>query len=153
MNILKPLYETVETAIQEIGIPIEKARDPQRPGMWHIRKGSANLTVEITVIQAAQRVVMAVWSVMMDIPSNSPQLGQLLLELNGHMLGPAFAFSNGKVILRSVRDAEGLDAQECKMIILQMGHFADEYDDKLQKDFPHQRPIGFNTGATASKED
>lgn len=150
MNILQPFYEIVETAIQEIGIPVENARDPNRPGMWHIRKGSANLTVEITFVQAAQRVVMAVWSVMMDIPPNSPQLAQVLLELNNFMMGPAFTFNNGKVLLRSVRDAEGLDGQECKLIILQMGHFADEYDDKLQKDFPHQRPIGFQTGNSNS---
>lgn len=155
MNILQPFYEAVETAIQEIGIPVEKTREPSRPGMWHIRKGSANITVEITFIQATQRVIMAVWSVMMDIPPNSPQLSQLLLELNGHLLGPAFAFVNGKVLLRSVRDAEGLDAQECKHIILQMGHFADEYDEKLQADFPHQRPsmpIGFTTSAMKEAE-
>ncbi|MEM7372640.1 MAG: YbjN domain-containing protein [Bacteroidota bacterium] len=153
MNILQPFYQSVETAIQEIGIPIEQTRDPQRPGMWHIRKGTANLTIEITFYQPSQRVVMAVWSIMMDIPKNNVErLSQLLLELNTVMMGPSFAYNNGKVLLRSVRDGEGLDAQECKYIILQMGHFADEYDEKLQQDFPHQRPIGFQVGSQQSPE-
>lgn len=153
MNILQPFYQAVETAIQEIGIPVEQTRDPQRPGMWHIAKGSANLTIEITFVQSMQRVIMAVWSVMMDIPkANVDRLSQLLLELNTVMMGPSFAYNNGKVLLRTVRDGEGLDAQECKYIILQMGHFADEYDEKLQKDFPHQRPIGFQTASQQTTE-
>ena len=135
----------VEEAIAQLGIDPAKVRT-QQPGTWALTKGSAQVFAQVFVIAEEQKIYFQVNAPVMDWPESSEEaLAKDLLALNYQIIGASFCLFEGKIVLKVVREAQGMDAMEALALIGRIGHYADMFDDQLKEKYPFRLPVGFNT--------
>ncbi|RMG31009.1 MAG: hypothetical protein D6730_01820 [Bacteroidetes bacterium] len=146
MESLEHYIHIVEDSIGRIGIDPAPSRGKQ-PGQWNLRKGSAQIALDLFRFKEDGPLFFSVMSPIMKVPkSNMERLATELLKINHSMAGTAFTLFRDLIFVRAIREAAGMDAVEAMNLILRVGNNADYFDEKLQQEFPHQQPIGFRTG-------
>jgi hypothetical protein len=106
-------------------------------GVSQVQRGSAVVSIHVVPEQG----VLLLLSRVMPAPARGGEaLFRKLLELSFLTTGDA-AFSisprTGDVFLRCLRRLEGLDYEEFEDLVHTIATVADEWDDKLQKEFGH----------------
>lgn len=135
---------TVEAALRGLGLDPEKNRISSSVDetSWQISRGSADVMIAVNAGPGGgpARLRMVAPIVRLDgrIP---PELAVRLLGLNAAELpGIAFGvFRNDIVALVAERGAAHLDRGEVEELLAAIGHFADEYDDVLVREFGGKR--------------
>lgn len=135
---IKSTIAMVEDALGELGHAIPSAR--ARAGRdehtaWEVKRGSATVRVALIMRDEAPhlRVVSTVLTLTPDIDE---ALFPRLLKLNRTVLySAAFALDGKHVQIVAERPTLDLDRSEVLDLIRRVELYADEYDDKLVKEF------------------
>lgn len=135
MKNLQHYYNIVEQVIESLGIPVEGCRG-QTPGSYLLKKGSANLIIDVWYIEEYQAAYCQVISPVLKLPNTHLEdLYRELLEINLKQIGISFAVSNDYVYLISNREAHGMDTDEFYNMLTRVGNVADDYDNYLQEKY------------------
>ena len=135
MENLANYYAIVEGTITDLGINPADCRG-QKPGQWDLKKGSANVWVDIMYIEKEQRAYFQVMAPVTQIPStNLEEFYKELLEINYGFYGVSFVKFETWIYIKIIREADGLDKSECTNMINRVGNYADYYDDILQEKY------------------
>jgi hypothetical protein len=110
---------------------------------WFFSRGSASVEVFLSSYQTAVQTVrtfVRCFAPVFPIPANDPvkaQLYQEALENNVRFMGVKLAImpEKGYMYAISERDIEGMDYDEFKLIISDLGFWADQMDDILKERF------------------
>lgn len=141
----------IDDSIARIGLDPASSKG-QRPGQWNLRKGTAQIGLDLFQFEEKGPVFFSATAPIMKVPkSNLRKLLVELLKLNHAMVGLAFTIFGDIIYLRATREVAGMDAQEAMNLILRVGNGADFYDEKLQEKFPHKQPIGFQRSTNNEK--
>lgn len=104
-------------------------------GVSHVQRGSAVVSIHVV---PEQGVLLLLSKVMAAPESGGEALYRRLLELSFLATGDA-AFSinqkTGEIYLRCLRQLSGLDYHEFEDLVHTIASVADEWDDKLAKEF------------------
>lgn len=129
----------VEAAIRGLGMDPDANRMKAAEGAaaWSMARGSAMLMIALNPGVGSAPARLRLVSPIVKIPDTpSPDLFRRLLELNGTELpGVSFGIIGDEVVLVAERGVQGLDRGEVDELLAALGHFADEYDDLLVKQF------------------
>ena len=135
--------KVVESALKAVGLdPAEVAIEAGGGGYaWHMRRGSADV---ILALNSGSRDAAARLRIVAPIlrlaDGDNSSLFTRLLELNAtEMPGIAFGVQGAKVVIVAERTVIGLDRAELDELLTLVGHFADEYDDRLADEFGVRR--------------
>jgi acyl CoA:acetate/3-ketoacid CoA transferase alpha subunit len=138
----------IEKVISDLGLVAAECRS-NSAGYWEVVKGSAKIWIGIYQAQSDQKYYFEVLSGVMQVPQNNAgNLALDLLALTHGLVGVAFTIYQGHIYLRGSRELEGLDEKEALNILTRVGSIADNYDEELQKKYPHQRSIGYIPSST-----
>ncbi|MGC4039031.1 MAG: YbjN domain-containing protein [Chitinophagaceae bacterium] len=126
----------------EIGWTPESIYDAKN-NSWIFSRGSASIEVFMTSYQTAVKTVrtfLRCFSAILPLPADSQKRSQLFqeaLENNSKFMGVKLAVIPEKGYLYAVaeRDIDGMDYEEFKSMISDLGYWADQLDDILQTRF------------------
>lgn len=126
----------------EIGCTPESIYDKQN-NSWIFSRGSASLEVFMTSYQTAVKTVrtfVRCFSPIFPIPADvqkKAQLFQEALENNTKFMGVKLSIIPEKGYLYAVaeRDIDGMDFEEFKLLVSDLGYWADQLDDILHQRF------------------
>ncbi len=130
----------VEAAIRDRGIEPDDNKVSAGEGgvAWALKFGSAAVMIALNPMvgsKEAARLRIVSPIVRMETELKKEMLLHLL-ELNGTTLpGVAFGIINNEIVLVAERSVRGLDRHEVEEILVMIGHFADEYDDLLVREY------------------
>jgi hypothetical protein len=131
---LYPYFEIVEAAITELGVDAESAR-LEDEGRWQLLKGDITVIVEVWDIVSEESVtsyVMVFCPMFQISPNAGLQFYRRALELSHVSIGVSYSIFENHLLLRSNREAAGLDANEMLFTILRVGNTAEEHLPELQ---------------------
>lgn len=129
---LQVYYNMVENALVHLGADPIQSRGPL-PGKWWMRKGSAELWIDIWYEEKLERAYFQVVAPAIPIPlSKRESFFKELLEFNDKMYGVAFTIYNDWAFIKEIREVDGLDDNEVLAIINRIGLYCDKYDDLLK---------------------
>lgn len=136
---LDKYYLIVEEVIRSLGVSIEECRSLDQngkpiPGQWNLTKGSAKIFADVYKTEEGT-AYFCVASPVMEAPASAAGLHEKLLEFNHKLYGASFSINQRWVWLRTIRECEGMDNNECKNTFDRVGWYADRYDDELKKEF------------------
>lgn len=139
---LESITAMIEDVLIELGHVLEKARAqfPECERAWRISKGSA--TVEIALLKREDDNWLQVSaSVMTPGPrTDTAALWRKLLSLNYERASVAcFALRGDTVVIIGQRSTRDLDRGEVITLISTVSDDADDYDDRLVKEFGGRR--------------
>jgi hypothetical protein len=135
MEDLETYYIMVEDVILSFGVDPVACRG-DKPGMWKMFKGSAEVWIDIWHFDREQRAYFQVMAPVMELPKQQrEEFYRDLLELNDQMFGVAFSVSGNWAYIRVLREVEGLGHNEVEATINRVGIYCDDYDDMLRKKY------------------
>ncbi len=148
---LNHYYRIAEDCIAQLGIDPATVRNEQMLGQWLLKKGSAQIIVDIWQPKDQDIAYFQAASPVMEVPAgaNMSTLGEHLLTMNHSLFGPMFSIFNNIVWLKYMRNLQGLDPSEALSIISLVGNYADALDDELIEKFERQKPVGFQMSSRA----
>jgi len=129
----------IEKLLQEWNLDPAAVKDKDR-NLWYLAQGSAKFHIELFKFnkgpQAGDVDCIEVGGVIMKLPQeNFLPLYRRLLDLNATAVGLYFAIRKDLVMLLSTRELKGLDEDEFRLMVNELRHFADYWDDILIKEF------------------
>lgn len=128
-------YQIVENCIKDLGINPADARG-DKPGQWNLRKGSAEVWVDIMYLEREQRAYYQVMSPVCPVPeTHQLEFFQELLEINHGLFGVSFVKYETWVYIKMIREVDGLDQSEAAAMLHRVGNYADHYDDFLRQKY------------------
>jgi hypothetical protein len=136
----------VEAAIRRLGVDPAgaSAKSTATSWSWAFQRGSAAILVSVTHREKDDGLYVRVVSplLVMTAETQREALFARLLELNGTgMANCAFGTAGDRVVVVSERPTRGLDVEEAEQMIRHTAAIADEYDDRLVKDFGGMKAI------------
>lgn len=134
------VYEKVGTILKEqFGA---QARPNEQAPQFHIRAGSAWVTVVVSPINDKFTVVRA-FSWVVTGAENTAELRQFLLEENFAMRFGAYAQEpgTGDILFTHAIVGEGVDTDELMWTVMAVANTADDADDKIVQRFGGQRAV------------
>ncbi len=135
MENLSQYYQIVESAIKGLGIDPATCRG-QKPGQWDLKKGSASVWVDIMYIEKESRAYFQVMAPICEVPSAKLEdFYKELLEINYGLYGVSFVKYEKWIYIKMIREADGLDANECSSMLNRVGNYSDHYDDYLKEKY------------------
>lgn len=134
--------QVVIESIRHTGLDPEKCKGKEE-NEWCFRKGSAEIILILHNIKKGEVYFSAMVKIMQIPNSNEKELFQELLKLNQGMVGAWFAIKGNMIIIKSTREAAGMNSIEGYQIIQHIGNCADHFDDILKNNFPYTESIGF----------
>jgi hypothetical protein len=129
----------VEDVLLELGHPVEDARaraERDEHNAWEVKQGSATVRIAVGMRDEAPhlRVISTVLTVTPTV--DEAALFARLLKLNRTVLcSAAFALDGRYVQIVAERPTLDLDRSEVFDVIRRVETYADEYDDRLVKEF------------------
>jgi hypothetical protein len=130
MNI-ENYYQLVERCISSLGVDPTTCRGKET-GQWTLRKGSANVWVDVWYSEKETRSYVQVMSPVMEIKTtDTTAFYKELLEINDKLYGCAFTIYNNWVWLKVIRETDGLEDNEFMAMLNRIGNYADQYDNYL----------------------
>ncbi len=140
MENLSTYHAIIEAALQALNISPATARG-QQPGQWNLQHGSAQVWIDCWHIERQGRAYYQVMSPVMELPGeNQAHLMEELLHLNDKLFGVAFSLYKGLVWMKSIRECQGMDADEAQNILARIATYADMYDDYLIAKYGGRKP-------------
>ncbi len=141
---LKQSTKMVESVISGLGLNPKENRLQTEGPAWGLAKGSAEVFIFINPGNDGEKGnYMQCISPVMKLPerhANQLALFHRLLQINLEGLnGVAFGIKGDTIVLTAARSTVDLDPSEVKDIILQIGYYADVYDDELVNEFGGKR--------------
>lgn len=132
---LKNYYEIIEACIKDLGIIPTEARG-DLPGQWNLKRGTANVWVDIWEIEANKQIFFQLLSPIVTIPEkNKEAFFQDLLQINHALYGVAFTIKDNYTYIKMMREAQGLDKIEVTAMLERIGYYADLYDELLREKY------------------
>lgn len=129
---LQPYYNMVENNIRSLGVDPAICRG-EKPGQWNLKKGSANVWIDVFYSETNKCAYYQVMSPVMEIPGNNQQnFFQELLEHNYTFYGVAFVKYQNWAYIKAIREVDGMDEKEAMAVVNRVGWYADDLDDKLK---------------------
>jgi len=142
MEDLQQYYTMVENVIRNFGVDPAVCRG-DKPGMWRLHKGSAEVWVDLWHIEREQRAYFQVMSTVMAVPTQNTQaFYQEILELNDQMFGVAFSIHKGWAYIKAIREVDSLNQNEIEATLNRVGIYCDDYDDMLKSKYGGNMPPG-----------
>lgn len=131
---LSEYYKVVEEAIAKIGLdPVaQRAVDPttQEPkqGQWNLQKADQAIWIDVWYPEREGRGYFQVIAPLLVVPNDiSPLFYRDVLEANNELFGVAFAMTRNQLILKVIRETEGMDTNEAYNMIMRIGSYATTY--------------------------
>jgi len=126
---------TVETILEDLGVPIAEARINVEQGYgWNFSRGSA--IIEVYIVEEEGRGYIQVLSPIMHLPEVSLlPLYRKLLEYNLQLTNASLGIYYDVVYVFNERPLLGLDADETNTIITMVAGYADDLDNTLVSEF------------------
>lgn len=144
MNNLHYYYNVVENAMAKLGLNPQTARQ-KKAGQWTITKGQIPVWIDIFYYEIEKRIYFQVVAPVMKLPEqNQEKMGMELLAINHQLFGVAFCIHKDQVLLKTIREAEGLDSNEVYAMILRAGNYAEKYKKELAVKYPNWMKANFN---------
>ncbi|MCH2042788.1 MAG: YbjN domain-containing protein [Saprospiraceae bacterium] len=135
---LSNYYTIVEEAIAKIGLnPVaQRAVDLNtqevKQGQWNLQKQDQAIWIDVWYPEREKRGYFQVIAPLLEVPSNiSPLFYRDVLEANNELFGVAFAITRNQLIIKVIREAEGMDANEAYNMIMRIGSYATTYRPKF----------------------
>jgi len=142
VNPLQPYFNLAEQVIGGLGVQPDLCRQKDDkgnwiPGEWSLTKGSATIYVSIWIPDNNNpRGYCCIASPVMQVVTQKlKELYERLLTENHNMWAVSFSINQGWVWLRSLRECDGMDANELRAMFDRVGWYADDLDDKLKSEF------------------
>ncbi|MBW2731049.1 MAG: YbjN domain-containing protein [Deltaproteobacteria bacterium] len=134
----------IESVIRELGLDPEQNRLNTEGPAWGLARGSAEVFIFVNPGNEDERGNhLQCVSPVMKVPETSANqlaLFQHILHLNASELTcAAFALKGDTVVLTADRSTLDLDASEVRDLVLNIGYYADLYDDSLVNEFGGKR--------------
>jgi hypothetical protein len=129
----------IEKLLKEWNLDPAAVKDKDR-NLWYLAQGSAKFHIELFRFNKGPQIgevdCIEVGGVIMKLPQeNFLPLYRRLLDLNATSVGLYFAIRKDLVMLLSTREIKGLDEEEFRLMVNELRHFADYWDDLLMKEF------------------
>ncbi len=129
----------IEKLLKEWNLDPAAVKDKDR-NLWYLAQGSAKFHIELFRFNKGPQIgevdCIEVGGVIMKLPQeNFLPLYRRLLDLNSTAVGLYFAIRKDLVMLISTREIKGLDEEEFRLMVNELRHFADYWDDLLMKEF------------------
>lgn len=132
---LTPYYQMVENCIKQLGVDPEACRD-KNPGQWNLKKGSANVWIDVFKREKDVFGYFQCMGPIVDIPqTNKEAFYQELLEINHSLYGVAMTKFKERIYIKTIRELDGLNEDEIMAMIKRVGGYADDYDDYLKNKY------------------
>ncbi len=133
---LRPYYTLIEDCIRSLGIDPNSCRG-QNPGQWDMKKGSAQVWIDIFVSQHNPTYgYFQTMAPICQVPLvNQMEFFKEALEINHTLYGVAFTVFKGWLYLKMIREVHGLDRDEVLAMLNRTGTYADEYDDHFKNKY------------------
>lgn len=141
---LKATVKMVESVIVDLGLSPEDNRLNTEGPAWGLAKGSAEVFIFINPGQGDDKgnYIQCI-SPVLKLPehqANKLALFLRLLQINAEGLdGVAFGIKGDTVVLTTGRSTVDLDPSEVREMVLQIGYYADLYDDELVNEYGGKR--------------
>jgi hypothetical protein len=137
-----PLAGTVamiEKLIKEWNLDPAAVKDKDR-NLWFLSQGSVKFHIELFRFNKGPQIgevdCIEIGANIMKLPQdNFLPLYRRLLDLNAAGVGLYFAIRKDLVMLLSTRELKGLDEDEFRLMVNELRHFGDYWDDLLMKEF------------------
>jgi len=132
--------DMINDFISERGVDPSSVYDETKK-MWRVKRGSANIDImllEIPVGNNQIREFLQAASPIINVPKGKEmQFYRRLLELNDVKLGVKLSMQKDseQVWALTERDLIGMDYSEMQTVLEDIGFWADEFDDILNKEF------------------
>jgi hypothetical protein len=129
----------IEKLLKEWNLDPAAVKDKDR-NLWYLAQGSAKFHIELFKFNKGPQIgdvdCIEVGGIIMKLPQeNFLPLYRRLLDLNSTAVGIYFAIRKDLVMLLSTRELKGLDEIEFRLMVNELRHFADYWDDLLMKEF------------------
>ena len=129
----------VEAVIRDHGVEPDQnqVNAPEGGAAWALAFGSAAVMIALNPGQSANAGRLRIVSPIVRMGTDpNKDLFLRLLELNGTALpGVAFGVIKNEIVLVAERSVRGLDRAGVEEMLSMIGHYADEYDDLLVREF------------------
>lgn len=136
--------QIIEKLLNEWNITPDSIKDKEK-NIWYLKQGSADFHIELFTLNKGEGYgivdCIEVGGTIMKVPqTNILPLYKKLLEMNSTAVGIYFALrwtqnGDGLVMLLSTREVAGLDYNELKIMVDEIRHFSDHYDNMLMEEF------------------
>jgi len=139
-EIMAKAKDMINDFISERGVDPSSVYDETKK-MWRVKRGSANIDImllEIPVGNNQIREFLQAASPIINVPKGKEmQFYRRLLELNDVKLGVKLSMQKDseQVWALTERDLIGMDYSEMQTVLEDIGFWADEFDDILNKEF------------------
>ncbi len=132
MQDLTPYYHMVEQCLTSLGINPDTAREDE-PGLWSIRKGDAKIHIFVQYMEQNKDYYFWAISPICELPDEvlRKKFYEELLETNHTLYGVAFTKYDKWIYIKTIRELQGIDADEMFTLISRVGNYADMYNDIL----------------------
>ena len=128
-------YDELEKVIIGLGVDPAICRG-QKPGQWNLKKGSANVWVDIWKLKDKDYGYFQVMAPIVQIPSvNKEEFFQEILEINHKLYGVGMTKYKDWIYLKAVRELDDLSENEIRATLNRIGTYADDYDDYLKNKY------------------
>jgi len=126
---MEQYYQMLENCIKQLGVDPAICRD-KNPGQWNLRKGSADVWIDIFKREEDVWGYFQCMSPICDIPqTNRDAFFTEVLEINHTLYGVAFTKFKEKLYIKTIRELEGISEGEMLAQLRRIGGYADDYDD------------------------
>lgn len=125
----------IDTVLKELNIDVNTSRLTVDNGYgWRFKRGSVQINVMLT--QGEDRSYFQVYAPILYLPATGIlAMYRRMLEMNLKLTSASLGLYNDTVYVFSERYLLGLDPEEAKALIANVGQYADELDNKLASEF------------------
>ena len=128
MKDFAPYQYIVEKAIARLGVDPSKCLINR--ANWQLKKG--NIRLNISFFEQGGLNFFKAEALITTVPTNADAAFYLrLLTYNAEFNGLAFYVKEDKVLLKSVREVSGMDANEAFAMITKVGNYADKFEEEF----------------------
>ena len=126
----------IEQVIRRVGVDPETARG-QKEGQWNLKKGTSPVWVDLWFLDGETRLFFQVMSPVVPLPVVELRAAfcEDLLRLNDKLFASTFTLRDGHAWIKSIREADGLDASEAELTIRRIGYYGEKYRQLLQEKY------------------
>ena len=141
MENLEQYYQLIEGAIKELGVDPEQCRDDKEGGAWALIKGQQEIWLDCWYIENEQRVYFQALAPVLEVPNDmAAPFYRDILEVNYNLFGAGFGIFKNMLAIKSIREVEGMDQNECIAIITRVGNYASDYTPALVEKYFNKDP-------------
>lgn len=138
---IEDYFKVIEAAITELGVEPDKCRDEKEQGAWALSNGQQEVWLDCWHIEAEDQVYFQALSPVLEIPNDmDAPFYREVLEINYNLFGVAFGVYKNMLAIKVIREAKGMDKDECRAMITRVGNYAAEYGPVLAEKYFNSDP-------------